>query len=86
MKPETMNEFLDEFGLIFFGHSAGETFCGWIWLNEVDGRRSMASINYYKSLEDFLDICLDEFLINIWTIFVTNPATVPESLSVVGGG
>ena len=32
-----------------FGHSAGEPFCGWRWLNEVDGRRSMASINYYKS-------------------------------------
>ena len=66
MKPETMNEFLDEFGLISFGHSAGETFCGWIWLNEVDGRR-INQLLQKLLLEDFLDICLDEFLINIWT-------------------
>ena len=64
MKPETMNEFLDEFGLIFFGHSAGETFCGWIWLNEVDGRRSMASINYYKSF--YWKIFWTFVLMNFW--------------------
>ena len=61
----------------------------WLDLVKWSGWKTKHGINQLLQkllLEDFLDICLDEFLINIWTIFVTNSATVPESLSVVGGG
>ena len=57
------------------------------FLNGVDGRQSMhKSIITKGSFGRFLTIFFDEFLMNIWTVYVTNPATVPESLSVVGGG
>ena len=69
-----------------FDHSAGESFCGWRWLNDVNGRRSMASINYYKIFWQFVGRFFDNFLDEFLVDFLINQATVPESLSVVGGG